>query len=71
MRTGGLDQIPASRAGTPTESGATESGVTQRTLVSPALAAFAAHSASARSLTSTAQTVAPGARAASTHAIGP
>ena len=64
--TGGLDQISAKEPGTP---GA--SGVTQRTLVRPALAAFRSHSASARSLTSTAQTVAPGARAASVHAIGP
>ena len=66
MRTGGLDQIPASRAGTDGSS-----GVTQRTLVSPAAAAFRAHSSSARSLTSTAQTVAPGDRLASTQAIGP
>ena len=46
-------------------------GVTQRTLGSPAAAAFRAHSSSARSLTSTAQTVAPGDRLASTQATGP
>ena len=45
--------------------------MTQRTLVSPAAAAFRAHNSSARSLTSTAQTVAPGDRLASTQAIGP
>ena len=61
MRTGGLDQMPASRAGTAGSSG----------VGSPAAAAFRAHSSSARSLTSTAQTVAPGDRLASTQAIGP
>ena len=56
--TGGLDQISAKLAGSPGASGA------QRTLVRPAAAAFRSHSASARSFTSTAQTVAPGERAA-------
>jgi len=46
MRTGGLDQIPASRGGT-----SAESGKAQRTLDSPARAALAAHKARARSLT--------------------
>jgi hypothetical protein len=57
--TGGLDQISAKLAGSPGASGAA-----QRTLVRPAAAAFRSHSASARSFTSTAQTVAPGERAA-------
>jgi hypothetical protein len=63
---GGLDQIPANRAGIEGSP-----GVTQRTLASPAVAAFRAHSSRARSLTSTAHTAAPGERAASTQAIGP
>ncbi len=65
-RTGGLDQIPANRAGSDASP-----GVTQRTFGRPAAPAFRAHSSSARSLTSTAQTVAPGERAARTQATGP
>ena len=64
-RTGGLDQIPVKRT-----SGGTSSGATARTST-PAAAALAAHSSSARRLTSTAQTRAPGARRARVTATGP
>ena len=53
MRTGGFDQMPAKA----TSSG-TSSGAATRTLPSPLAAAFAAHSARARALTSIAHTVA-------------
>jgi hypothetical protein len=65
-RTGGLDQIAANRT-----SAGTSSGRTARTLARPADAALASVSATARSFTSTAHTVAPGARVARVRAIGP
>ena len=52
-------------------SAGTSSGAQTRTLRSPLRAAFDAHSARARSFTSTAHTVASGARDASVSAIAP
>ena len=66
IRIGGLDQIAANWPGS-----SVAAGSTQRTLPSPARAALAAHRSSARSLTSTAQIVASGARDAMASAMGP
>ena len=66
MRIGGFDQTVPNR----TSSG-TSSGATTVTLSMPLSAAFAAQSARARSLTSIAHTLAPGARRASVRAMAP
>ncbi len=63
---GGFDQIASKRT-----VGGTRSGDVARTFVRPSSAAFDRHRSTARSLTSTAQTVAPGERRASVSAIGP
>jgi len=66
MRIGGFDQIVANRT-----SGGTSSGWWVRTLSMLFRSALRAHRSRARSLTSTAQTVAAGERRAIVNAIGP
>jgi hypothetical protein len=66
IRIGGFDQIARNR-----RSGSTSSGATTRTFASAFDAALRSHSARARAFTSTAHTVAPGARLASVRATAP
>ena len=72
MRTGGLDHTASKRtSGSRPLSSGSASTCTVCTLPSSLAAALAAHSSTARGFTSTAQTLADGARTASASATGP